>query len=508
MTALSRSTHVRKVGVALLFLVALAARLPDLNVPGTGMSLDRDYHSALIARAYYYQISDSVPEWKRIVAETSRQRRGLLEPPITELAAALLYRIAGGEYLWVARLLTCCFWLTGGIFLFKIAERLISFGGAVYSLAYYLTIPIGVQISRSFQPDSLMMMTFLLSLLLLLWYIEHPTMRKLLVTAAVTGLTIMIRPFTFFPLMVTFATLTIFEKKTIAALLSRSATIFVLLGVLPTALFYGYGYFFTGQIEREVGLTIMPELLLRTTYWTGWMYTATNAVGAFALVFALFALALLRRGTARAVQLGLGIGYVLFCLVFTNHVTFSQYYHLQLVIFVALGIGVIAKLIFDYVKRSPERWIGRLALSGAILVLVSWGIKESRLRIRAHPKFEKTSIAREIGEIVGHGTRNVYVAVGYGMPLEYYAELSGRYWPRKLSDRDAVLRRSAGERTVVERLANFDFEPDYFIITHLEEFERHHQDLRAYLGEQCTLVSQSDQFLIYRGCPHREPAQQ
>ena len=83
-----------------LFLLAGAVRLMNMEAPG--LALDREYRSALIARAYYFEMAGDVPQWRRDVASASMERQGILEPPVMELLVALTYRVVGGEHLWMA----------------------------------------------------------------------------------------------------------------------------------------------------------------------------------------------------------------------------------------------------------------------------------------------------------------------------------------------------------------------------------------------------------------------
>ena len=53
----------------------------------------RQYHSLLIARSFYYKSSDSVTDADKNIALAARPP--LLEPPIIEYAASLLYRVFG-----------------------------------------------------------------------------------------------------------------------------------------------------------------------------------------------------------------------------------------------------------------------------------------------------------------------------------------------------------------------------------------------------------------------------
>jgi hypothetical protein len=44
------------------------------------------------------------------------------------------------------------------------------------------------------------------------------------------------------------------------------------------------------------------------------------------------------------------------------------------------------------------------------------------------------------------------------------------------------------------------FVPEYFVITNFELFNRKHQDLKAYLNDNCVSQVQTDQYQIYGSC--------
>ncbi len=71
-----------------------------------------------MARGYYFEALESVPEWQRDLAILNKQKETIIEPPILELVASFAYRAIGGEYLWIPRLLSTIFWVTSGVFLY------------------------------------------------------------------------------------------------------------------------------------------------------------------------------------------------------------------------------------------------------------------------------------------------------------------------------------------------------------------------------------------------------
>ena len=108
-------------------------------------------------------------------------------------------------------------------------------------------------------------------------------------------------------------------------------------------------------------------------------------------------------------------------------------------------------------------------------------------------------LAREIGEAVNHNPRTVFVAYHYGLPLEYYGEFSGAPWPVSI-DAPFYRRPDARELSVQERLDGLGFAPDYFVITNFDLYNRKHQDLQAYLKNNCYMLKETHAYMIYAHC--------
>ena len=106
-----------KLGVAGLFLLALLVRLPAISGPPLEFAPSRETYDALRARIIYLD-GTRLPEWKQNVLHEVKRAVPQIEPPLMEHAAALAYRLAGSEQIWIPRLFSIMFWLVGGLFLF------------------------------------------------------------------------------------------------------------------------------------------------------------------------------------------------------------------------------------------------------------------------------------------------------------------------------------------------------------------------------------------------------
>jgi 4-amino-4-deoxy-L-arabinose transferase-like glycosyltransferase len=492
---LEQKTLFFRLGMILIFLMAAAVRLYHISEPG--VLIDREYTSAVFARSFYYNQTDSVADWQREIAAIIKQNQPILEPPVTEYLVSLIYRAIGSEQLWVSHILTALFWLISGIFFYEMAKMVVSLKAAVIATVYYLFTPLSILVSRSFQPDALMMMLFLMSLYLILRYYEQPTMSRLLLAGGVTGLGLLERPLILFALMGAYTALAIYRSRSWKFIFEKDFIIFGAICLLPSVLYYGYGIFIAGFLRWKVASSFRPHLYLHREYWEGWAQLAAAGVGYPILLGALFGLPTLRLGKPRFLLIGLWLGYIVFGLVFTMHIHTHGYYQAQLIPIVALSFSSLVAALLDYLRQLNDKWYWWLPVGATVLLIMFFDISEVQAKVGSQV-FESERVAHEIGEIVNHSSHTVFVARYYGMPLQYYGELAGMPWPKAI---EYWLYREPNERalSIEERLSGLGFEPEYFVITDFDSFNNRHADLKAFLQENCLLLVQNEHFLIYDG---------
>src|SRR5215211_820067 len=64
--------------LVLMFLLAALIRRDEINAPGH--LLDREYTSAIFARAFYFMSNDQVEDWRRDIAVITMNQQPVLEP--------------------------------------------------------------------------------------------------------------------------------------------------------------------------------------------------------------------------------------------------------------------------------------------------------------------------------------------------------------------------------------------------------------------------------------------
>lgn len=486
-----------KICLIVMFLLAALIRRDEIRAPGH--LIEREYNSAIFARAFYVSGNDSVEQWRKDIALAARDQLPMLEPPLTEYLVSLMYRVAGREELWYSRYLTSLFWLIGGIFLYKTVRALVSVEAALIAAGYYLFVPWGIIISRSFQPDSLMMMMFLISLYFIVLYFKGSGWRRLVFAGFLTGVTLFLRPLVLFALFGAFGALSIHKNKNGKwwQVIDRQVFVFVVLSLIFPVAFYGYGIYIAGFLQGQADLSFRPYLLPRLEFWQGWFNLAANVVGYSLLLLAILGFFALRDRLTRFLVAGLTVGYFIFGLFFTFHIHTHPYYHIQVFPIIAIcAAPFLATVTNSFRRLVGNNWWMPVMLCLLAISYFSWREVRSTLYTAV---FENPSLDREIGEIVRHSPRTVYVAYHYGLPLEYYGELAGAPWPVRIDD-PFYRRPDAHELSVQERLNGLGFSPEYFVITNFDLYNRKHQDLQTYLTSNCSPLAETGAYMIYANC--------
>ncbi len=491
----TRRPNTRLLAFSLVFLTALGIRVHHLNRPPLDFHPIRQYRSAIIARGFFVETQTSIPDWQREVARINKMKEGVLEPPLMELLAAGAYRLVGGEHLWIPKAMAVLFWLGGGLFMFLLARDLISRGAAPVATAIYLFLPYGVCASRSFQPDSLMILLFL-ACLHAMWRDQlQPSRTRFAWAASLAAAAVLVKPVCLFAILFPFTLMNASRDGWRKAVTSLRPVLFFGATLLPTALFYSYGLFIEGSLRGQAGMSFIPGLYSSAAFWSGWLSQIDRVVGHLTLIAGLLGVMLLRAGAPRAMLVGLWTGYAVFGLAFNYHIHTHDYYHLQLIPIVALSVAPICLMILRGVAEAGARRPWRLALVGVVALASLFYVRDLRWRFGS-PDLGQVRIAQEIGSITRHSTKTVFIAWAYGKPLSYHGDIAGEYWPSgefRLERLEGKKIPTTGERwdSLWARSA-----PEYFIVTDLPAFESQ-PELQRLLMDRCRIVERNRDFLIF-----------
>lgn len=512
----------------LIFALALAVRLHHVTEPPLDFHAARQYRGANIARGFYMPGNDRYPAWEQNLAKVNLYHEGLLEPPILEFITAQLYKIAGGEKLWLPRVMSILFWLAAGGLLYRLAARLTTPEAALVSLLFFLFIPYGILASRSFQPEPFMVLLLVAGLLSIQRYFENPTGGRLAAAGAVSAAALFIKPTCVFVLLTVFCMMLAQRRGLKKAMCDPALYIFTGVALLPAAAYYTWGLLFLRNLQTQAGKSFIAALYWQPEYWAGWLRNIGRTVGILPFCAALYGLRFIARGPARTFVGGTFLGYLLYGFAFDYHVYTHDYYSLQLIPIVALAIGPAGVASAQWVARNWRlpRWqvgvaSGLVLLAAAVFGVAKLGlksaspttketIKSANLLVGLSEKVfmfidpgyygfdQELADEKAIGELIHHSVKTVYLDPDF-VSILYNGEISGKAWittgeigTEKLMKLPVL--------TAEERF-NRDYKagnPEYFVVSDYGEYLSQ-PDLVAFLQSHFPVVAAKDRrYLIYR----------
>lgn len=480
----------------------LAVRLGGVSDSPLTFHPTRQYLGLRIARAQYFAGRSDIPASVRPAVRVNAQSAPQLEPHFLEAAVVAGYHLLGGEKIWLGGTLSSLLWvLLGGCSLFLIARRLASDLAAVVALAFYLFAPYAIVASRTFQPDPAMVAFMLAAILAMLRHHDDPKGATLVIAGLMAATSILIKPTVVFAIMGATAALAISRAGLRRGLLQRQTVGLAALTVAPAAVFYIHAIASGTATSSNAETSFIPSLFGQAAYWKGWLNIVDGTVGVVLALCAAAAIVLGRSREARFLIAGLAAGYLVYGLVFNYHIHTHDYYSLQLIPIVGLGIGISADAAVTRVRRMQLSPITRPALALAAAGLAGsllWaGLDAATFRSSPPPAYVAAQSER-IGELVSHSTHVVTLAPAYGWPLGFYASISGTSWPRYASG-DFRQMELLGEtvptsRRMLDRLVRSGGE--WFVVTDLAELDRQ-PDLKPLLDSRARLAGQGEGFLVY-----------
>jgi hypothetical protein len=482
--------------LALVFATALVVRVYRIGEPPMDFHPTRQYRSALLARKYYFDHTPSIPAWRHELAVHAARER--YEFPLLQYLAALGYQLRGAEDLRIPRMISVLAWLVGGIFIYKTARRLSTRDGALAATAFFLLLPFGVAASRAFHPDALMVALLALSWLTLLRYGEAGGAWLLLAAAGSGALATLVKPMAVFQVVGAFLAVWYGRRRRGDGPLLHAAIFALVVAVVGTS-YYLFEFFASPYLPSVAPQMFIPRLLLMFAFWKGWLAQIWKIIGFAAPLAALIGYTMLPSGAARRLLLGAACGYVTFVLCFNYPGFTHDYYHLQLVPLVALGLAPLGSWAADRFRAGHlPAWLSANTALAAVFVIAVLDLGTfSYYREREVGFGVEVATYRQVGELVGHGSANVLLANYYAYPLKYYGEIDGVYWPLSFDARQKKLmglEQPGAEERLAAMRAKARFR--YFIVTDIQEL--HGQpDLERLLAAKFPVLAASNRYLIY-----------
>ncbi len=483
--------------LALLFL-GLGLRLYDLTDQPIDFHSTRQLRGAIIARGMYFQMLPEADPETRQRAIDFWNSTGQYEPSILEKIVAYTYLLAGQENIWISRIYNSLFWIIGGLALFDLARRMTTKGTtknipaivASVTLSYFLILPFGVQASRSFQPDPGMVMWFILSIYTLYRWSEKPAWKWAIFTGILAGIAMLTKVVAAYLIAGAAVGIVLYTLGIKRFWRNPQVWAMAVLMILPTTFFYlGQGgraseYFSSWTIK-------LSHLLIEPSFYVRWLSLVQNLMGLTALLLSLAGV-LIAKPRARAMLVGLWIGYLIYGLFLPYQMYTHNYYHLQLIPIIALSLVPITQLVLERLTQQNRVW--QVLSVGIALVWILYPAwvsiaEQNKVDYRNEPDYwqEIASHLPEDGKIMA-------LTQDYGYRLMYYGWRKVQLWPIRGEIKLSELR---GESKEFEEYFKKRTEgKSYFLITSFGQFNDQ-PDLQQMLEDHYPVYAEGDGYLIY-----------
>lgn len=442
----------------LVFVVALAIRLPHIASAPDDFHTMRQYHGQLLARWLHDGVAQgdtsaaAQGDTSAAAPRVDLDDTSLLEAPVLPAMSTVGFLATGGESWWVPRSINVLAWLLGGWMLMRLCQESTgSRRAALVAAVCFLLAPFGVSLSRSVQPDTLMIVATIGA-----WWAAVRAVRAADEGAADEGVASVGEPVggpvggtdgaAVFALGIAaaFAVLV----KGVAAFLIVPVVLALLVGrhgwtqlwrrrllrvtvvavALPSVLYYASSIALGAPLRGQLRSSVVPSMLVDPAFWASWLTTVLSVVGLIGLCSLIAALTVCTRGTLRSVLAGATVGFVAMGLFFSYRSATHDYYAAPLIAVVALAVGAVADRGLEQLERRSVRPSAAAAMA---LVLLAVGVGAMGRAPRWAPAVtdaRRASIEAAASELPPGG-RVLMVDGHYGNQLRHDTGLLGSSWP-------------------------------------------------------------------------------
>ncbi len=488
-----------KWGLILLLLVifgaALAIRVYDLSDLPLDFHAARQLQSMTKARGMYYENVSDAPEWKRAFAIEQWKATPTQEPEIAEHLAAFTYGLLGEENIWFPRFYSVVYWLLGGVGLFLLLRRWVSIEGALIGLCFFLFAPCGIEASRAFMPDPLMLALLIWACWALLRWSERPGWGRAVLAGLLFGLTVYVKLTAVFYAAGVILGLSLGQLGFKKAIKTPQLWLIGLLALIPGGLYNLLGIFVFKFIRQDaVENRIVPAMLADPLSYLNWNNMIGIVVGFAAFLLALAGIFLLKERRARSLTIGLWAGYLLFGLVFIYYYTSHDYYHLVTILMVSIGLAAIGDAVAAKMLAVIQPgWFAQtllLLVIGLGVFEVCWQVRSDFKRVDYRPQ---AAFWQMLGEKLNN-TSSLAMTEDYNARLAYWGWYASSNMPDVAELRHRELTGHGGDAVKTFKAAAEGKE--YFLVTQLNDFDQL-PDLKSFITQTYPIFDQGDGYIIF-----------
>jgi 4-amino-4-deoxy-L-arabinose transferase-like glycosyltransferase len=477
---------------ALLLISSFGLRMIDLTDAPLDFHPTRQYRGALIARSIYYQLSPVEDPQEQALAVANRNAVAELEPPILESIAAFGYLMAGGEALWIARIVNSIIWLLGAWAIFKVAEGFSSQTSAMMAAAYFLFLPFAVSASRSFQPDPLMVTLIVVTALAAIRWTEQKNWKWTILSGVSAGAAVLIKAVALYYVGGILIAVVLSQSNFRDALRSKQVWSMAAIAIILPSLYYLPHLSETGGSYVQNWVVRLLPIAFEGAFYIRWLYFLGDLFGLTILLLALSGV-ILSNGKYRAILVGLWVGYVIYGITLPHQTLTHNYYHLPLTLIVALSIAPLFEVLLVAIRQLDKKW--QLAFAALVLSAIVVNAWTSRSNFLAEDHRNEIDYWESVGEALPTDGKTIGLVQHYGHLLYYYGKRNISLWPVTSEINLAALRGNNMddfEGAFLDRASD----EDYFLITTFNQLDQQ-KTLKDYLNAHFDIYQEGAGYLIY-----------
>jgi hypothetical protein len=477
------------------FAAALGIRLYDLGDLPLDFHPARSLQTMIKARGMFAsesadftpeQTQTAIKQWKNEPTE---------EPEVIEHLAVWTYQLIGREDLWFPRFYSIVFWLIGGIGLYLLLKKMTGVDGAVVGTWFYLFVPYGISASRAIMPDPLMMALLIWAIWALFCWSEKPGWGRALLAGILLGLTVYVKLTAVFFVAAVFLGVMFNEYGFKGAWRKLQFWCIGALAVLPAAIYNFVGIYLLKFISSNAtDNRLIPSMLLNVKSYINWNSMIGVVTGYTAFLLAVVGYFLLSKRKGRVIAFSLLVGYVLFGMIFIYYYTTHDYYHLPLILLVAVGLAGLAQAVLPKIAEIIQPgWLARIVVIAVLLLGTGENIWQVRNDFKRTDYRSQAQLWEKLGAEL-KGTSSLALTEDYNARLSYWGWYDASYMPQ---NNELVHRELAGHSgDIMATFSAIANGKEYFLVTMMDD-PTMTNGLMDYLKQTYPILDQGNGYIIF-----------
>jgi 4-amino-4-deoxy-L-arabinose transferase-like glycosyltransferase len=230
--------------------------------------------------------------------------------------------------------------MIGAVFVTLISSQVSGRGGALVAALFFLVWPYGVVASRAFLPEPLMIALMAAGFWAAFhWHAQRDRWEWAVAAGLLCGLSIYIKPVAAFFLVPALAVLVLSGEKIRQIIRRPQIWAMALLVLVPYGIYHIDGVYIQKYLVGQLSLRFFPQMWLDPAFYLRWIGNLGRVAPFEIILAAVLGTFIIKRPSARAALLAMWVGYFVYGMALSHHISTHDYYHMPLLPVMAIGLG-------------------------------------------------------------------------------------------------------------------------------------------------------------------------